>query len=191
MSALTIVLSFFLILSSSLSLIFFQLSRDRKKQRDKAREQADRAVSQANQAITDIANVARENGVEVKELLIEASTTLLAESNVWKMDLPYGRWAEFPDNSGRPLPLIRGFWLDAKSRVIGVKMPKGSHYEWHYHPWPETLVGITGVVTVMVDKEVKKLRANTIIYIPENVEHCVMEAPEDSTFLCIWGQAVN
>ena len=130
--------------------------------------------------------------MEIVEIMEEQQQVVTVDSDIWQAEMNYGKWSDFDDNSGRPMPKLRGFWYKAPGRIIGVKMPKGSMYDMHHHPWKETLIGISGLVTVEIertDKSILKHRLShgDVIEIPPNVPHAVMRAKEDSQLLCIWG----
>ena len=106
--------------------------------------------------------------------------------------MPYGKWLKFDDGTDRPKPEIRGFWYQCPGRLIGVKMPVGSEYDMHSHPWKETLVGVSGLVIVEIkraDKSISKHRLGPgdVVEVPSGVGHAVMKAKTKSQLICIWG----
>lgn len=143
-----------------------------------------------------IANAAQLNGAELVEIIAEQTATATIESNKWQFEMPYGKWATFDEVEDAPPARIRGFWYNAESCVIGVKMPKGSRYEMHYHDWKEILIGIEGEVSVQIEMPggeivVKRLSPDVVIEIPAKVNHAVLTAKGNAEFLCVWGQPVN
>ena len=133
------------------------------------------------------------NTEEVRELMMENFTSVNISSNIWNVDLPYGKWVEFNEIPNTPSPEIRGFWLNAPGKVIGVKMPVGSRYEKHRHPYVEILVGLSGSVTVEITLddgtvEYHELSKDSVVIIPSNIDHAVLTTKQASKFVCIWGQ---
>lgn len=140
-----------------------------------------------------LADAARLDSQELIEIIQEQTATSLIESDKWSFQMPYGKWAKFDAVAVYPPAKIRGFWPDAESRIIGVKMPRGCYYEMHRHNWVEILIGISGVVTVEIQnpdgfKVTKTLGPDNVVVIPPRVDHAVLKAKEDAEFLCIWGQ---
>lgn len=158
----------------------------------KAQEGATAAWEDAAHRSNAIAEKIGIDEQEAAELLAEMASSVLAKSDIWDVDVPYGRWGVFPSEDGSPSPLLRGFWLQCASRIFGVKMPIGSHYDWHHHPWVEILVGVVGMVVIQYEVngniETVELKKNVVVYIPENISHCVLTASKDSEFVCIWGE---
>lgn len=139
-----------------------------------------------------LANVSTLNAAEIMESMLEQNTTLTVESDIWNAPLPYGKWGKFEDGSGRPSPEIRGFWLGCPGKLIGVKMPEGSEYDLHSHPWVEILVGMSGVVWVEIEDSAgqisrHRLGPEDVLKIAPGVRHAVARAESAAQLTCIWG----
>ena len=158
-----------------------------KKQRDESRKLVDKAEQQAVESIDKIVQASGLNNQEAMELVTELSAVRRVSSNIWDMPLPYGKWESFPDLEGDPPAKIRGFWLESASKLIGVKMPKGSKYLLHDHPWVEILVGVKGSIEVEVNGTVHTVGPNDVLRIESSTPHAVAHVKEDAEFICIWG----
>jgi quercetin dioxygenase-like cupin family protein len=133
------------------------------------------------------------NTTEMNELLVEGHTSAYLSSNLWNTTVSYGKWSEFTDTKGNPPSELRAFWPSSPGKIIGVKMPVGSSYKAHNHPWKETLIGLSGKVLVHVTMKDGTLRElelseDKVVEIPSNMDHAVMEAEVESRFICIWGK---
>lgn len=166
------------------------------KERGKALNEAERQIKEARRreikTARRLAETARLDSQEIIEIIQEQTATATIESDRWSFEMPYGKWVKFDDTDGAPAPLIRGFWHNMEGRLIGVKMPRGSRYEMHYHDWKETLIGVSGSITVEIEQEGgvivnKELKADSVIEIPAKVNHAVLKAENDAEFVCVWG----
>lgn len=161
-----------------------------------AKEIADRKARNAETQLMDfaerISQMSTLNTSEIMEAMTEQNTVITVDSNIWEVELTFGKWVAFPAPEGTPESDIRGFWYDCPGRLIGVKMPIGSRYELHFHPWTEILVGLSGTVTVQIENEngaitEKTLGPEDVIVIPPNAPHAVLEAETYAQFICVWG----
>lgn len=181
-----------LIGSALLNLALYRQSSERKSLVNVERLESKQARLQASRVAERFAELAGLDGKEQMELLAEQGAVVRVKSDIWDVPLPYGRWQSFPDPDGDPEPLIRGFWLDMAGRLIGVKMPIGSKYIMHSHPWRETLIGVVGTVEVEIEDErgnvtTHPLGPGAVVRIPEHIKHAVIHAEEFAEFVCIWG----
>lgn len=159
---------------------------------EEARQRNDDIRNNALEMVERLAKSSTLNAIEIREAIAEQNTTFMVESDIWKMPLPYGKWEKFPDEKGRPEPEIRGFWSSYPGRLIGVKMPKGSEYDMHSHPWVEILIGGSGVVWVEIESfdgkiTQHRLGPEDVVVIPSGARHAVLTAETESIFVCIWG----
>ena len=157
-----------------------------------AKQISDKTQKTALDMVDRLAERSTLNRTEIMEAIAEQSTTLVADSDKWSIPLPYGKWEKFPDEKGRPEPEIRGYWLGYPGRLIGVKMPEGSEYDMHSHPWVEILVGGAGVVWVEIELKTgeitrHRLGPEDVVKITPNVKHAVARAETAAAFVCIWG----
>lgn len=131
------------------------------------------------------------NEKEMTEYLINKFADIKAKSDIWEVELPYGKWAEFP-SGGEVNPYIRGFWLDCPARIIGVVMAKGSFYDWHkHHNFTEILIPAFGPLEVHIEQsnnEIKSifLQPGETLIIPPNVRHFLPPQKKSTKFICIW-----
>lgn len=186
------ILVLFVIALAVICLQLYKLSEQRRGQRDAARDEIKGAYYDALNAASRVAEVAGLDNKEVMEIMSEQSTTLNITSDKWNVPLPYGKWGHFDDPDGDPAPLIRGFWLDCKGRIVGSKMPIGSKYLIHKHDWTETLVGLSGIIWVQIydangNYTSHRLGPNEVVQIPTGTDHAVAVANTAAEFLSICG----
>lgn len=198
MTPLDTVLAFLVMALAALSFTLYQQTQKRKEQRDEAREDADKTKKVAIEAATRVAEIAGLNSDEITGIMLEQSRSVELFSDKWETKLPYGKWAEFQDPAfpDQPPPFIRGFWYDCPGRLIGVRMPKGSRYDFHKHKWAEILVGLVGEITVHIEQPDgsstdHRLGPEDTLVIPAGVSHAVALAKENAEFVCIWGNPVK
>ena len=170
-----------------LTIYYYRKSRSLISQRDDAVQEIEDTQRELLTRATRVADLAGVDSREFAELLAERQLSTNLQSDVWEVDLPYGHWVDFPDPDGDPCPQIRGFWPDSEGTTIGVRMPTGSKFVTHKHPWPETLIGISGAVMVSVGEEAFTLKQNEVVSIPKNAPHAVLRAAAPAQFLCVWG----
>lgn len=198
MSPLDIILIIFSLSLLSFCVALYRQSEKRKEQRNEARKDADESRKMAVTAATRVAEAAGLNGDEITGIMLEQSMSVNLVADKWQTQLPYGKWAEFQDPSypDQPPPTIRGFWYNCPGRLIGVRMPKGSRYDFHKHKWAEILVGLLGTIMVHIKQEsgeitVHKVGPEDTLIIPAGASHAVALAKEDSEFICVWGEPVK
>lgn len=175
------------------NIYYFNKSTLRREEIKTVRTDANNARKMAVEAATRMAEMAGLDSYEIAEIMVEQSTMHHATSDKWKVELPYGKWTDFNDGPKESRAQIRGFWHNCPGRIIGVKMGIGSEYEFHYHEWVETLVGLTGLVIVQIEGKDGKithhnLGPDDVITIPAGIKHAVLKAKVHSEFVCIWGQ---
>lgn len=198
MTKLDIVLILIALALFVLCFFLYRQSERRKSQRDIARQDSTDDRKLAVTATARVAEIAGLNSAEITAIMVEQSRSVNLLSDKWETELPYGKWAEFQDPAFpyQPPPTIKGFWFDCPGRLIGVRMPKGSRYDFHKHKWAEVLVGLRGTITVLLEQANGKVTTHSLgpeetLIIPAGVVHAVALTEEDAEFICVWGEPVK
>jgi mannose-6-phosphate isomerase-like protein (cupin superfamily) len=190
-----VILSFLCVVLATMTVIFYDQKRRLRDKLVSAREEimeTDHAQVRLSRRVAEYVNI---DNREFVEMLIEKSTIAELESDIWKVNLPYGTWMEFPDDERVVKAFIRGFWPDMPGKLLGVRMLPGSRFNTHHHPWKEVLIGVLGEVTVEVgpqnDRRFLILGPGDVIEIAPDDPHAVLESQGLAKFVCIWGEPVT
>jgi mannose-6-phosphate isomerase-like protein (cupin superfamily) len=190
-----VILSFLCVVLCIMAVIFYDQKRRLRSQLAGARQeiaQSDKKQVQLSRRVAEYANI---DNREFVEMLIEKSSVARLESNIWRVDLPYGTWMEFPDENSEVRAFVRGFWPDMPGKLLGVRMLPGSRFDTHHHPWKEVLIGIFGDVSVDLGPEHNRRTLNLgpgdVIEIAPDDPHAVLESKGLAKFVCIWGEPID
>ena len=172
-------------------ILLFRLAELRRIQRDDARGEANESDRERLRMSGELSTLMGLDDSEFMEHIREEYRTETVKSDEWEVQVPYGKWTEFPIEDGSPPASIRAFWPGVPAKIFGVKLPVGGHYVMHRHRWAETLVCLTGTMLVQVEDVQGNIISTTLnrgqsIYIPGNARHAVAQGTQAARFICVW-----